>query len=439
MRRAIALSIACLVAAAAAPARADVENGLGLGAEAQALGGAVSAVPLGFASAHYNPAMIPIDTAPGAVEATLGFVFAKPLLYIERLDDGEELEPATDPYGTAAAYVGARFDLGRPFGLDGLHAALALYSPLAHLFAYAQHPDDRVQWLMHTDRTQAIGIHFGLGYRVAEWLSLGVGMRVLFDLEVFTTGEISSIRTETDPETGMTITRAETRLGEDVRVLGRPSPIAGVTVTPMTGARVALVWRGETYVDDWGWAQVEAPPGLGNLGYGYRFAHYYRPHELALGAAYAPMPSLELSLDVTWAMWSTGLTSNQADLPGRWGDTIVPALGARYTAKRGIDVLAGYRYVRSPFDNFGGPTNLVDNDQHALSAGTELRLAELVGSHVPFTVNASVRFAWLPEREERKDWRRFASDEDLARNPGAPAYRHGGVIPSAQIGVEAAW
>jgi hypothetical protein len=292
---------------------------------------------------------------------------------------------------------------------------------------------------MWDDRTQHVAVWAGLGWRVTDWLSIGLSARVDYDIELFTTGRVRSITERVDPETGETVVAADTELGEELTVIGHASPIAGVVVTPVPGVRAGLVWRGKLRLDDWGWARVGGETGgLGALGYVYRFSHYYRPHEIALSAAWDVSNELSLSAELTWQLWSRAVSGELERLPGRFGDTLVPAVSGRLTVERGVDLMAGYRYVRSPFDNFGGPTNLLDNDRHEPSIG--MALAPYVGNEqLPFVVTWAVRLAVLPTREERKDWQRFASDDDLMRNPGNPGYRHGGVVPSAELGVEARW
>lgn len=434
-----------LVACLPSVARADSENGLGLGPRVAAQGGAVSAVPVGVAAVHYDPAALAIGPdEPGFVELTAAFLWAHPVLYVEGLDGADAPELVAEPRDTAALLLGTRFDLGSGLGVDGLHAALALYTPVSHIFAYSNHPDDRPQWLEWTDRTQHIGIWAGLGWRIADWLSVGASLRVLFDLELYTTGRVRSVERGIDPATGETAVTADTELGEELRVYGRVAPILGVVVTPVPDLapdlHVGLAWRAETMVDDWGWARVVGETGgLGNLGYVYRFAHYYRPHELVLSASVRPVPALRLSVDLTWAMWSLAVTGTHAEVPGRFGDVLVPAIGAAWTASPGVELLAGYRFEPAFFDDLGGPTNLLENTKHVPSIGMELDLATLTGEPIPFRVSWSLRLAVLVQDEEKKDWRRFESDAALEANPGSPGYRYGGVVPSAQVAAEASW
>ena len=432
MRAVRALVAACALVVAST-AHADPENAVGLGPEAAARASAVGALPIGAPAVHYNPAALAL-AEDGTTELELALVRTQPFLFADR-SGGGDLDLASDAEPTTALFAGTRFDLGSAIDLPGLHVALALLTPLGHVFRYETHPDDAPQWLMWGDRMQHIVVWLGLGYRIADFLSIGVAARVMFDIELFTTGRVRGVTRTTDPATGEEAVVADTELGEELRVIGHAAPIVGAIVTPAAGVRAGLVWRGAIRLDDWGWARVAGETGgLGALGYVYRFSHYYRPHELALSAAWEPSRELSLSAELTWQMWSRAVGGTFDELPGRFGDTLVPAVSGRVSVAPGVSVMGGYRYVRSPFDNLGGPTNLLDNDRHEPSVG-----ASWMPEGSPITVSLAVRVAVLVARDETKDWQRFESDADLERNPGYPGYSHGGVVPSAQLGAEAAW
>ncbi len=420
-------------------ARADPAEQLGLGPRPSALGGAVVAVPVGFASVHYDPAALaPGGDDDGFVETSLTLIWAHPAVWIEDLQ-GHPMSPAVQPDDVLSALVGARFDLGHLVGLRGVNAGLELYTPLQWIYRYTLRPDDDLKWRTLTDPLQHLSMEAGIGVRITPWLSLGASLHILFDFQGDTTGYVTRVSDTTSPTGGHVLT-ADADLGESVRVYGHVAPIVGVLVTPARGLRIGFTWRGALVLDEWGWARVDGSTGLGELGYIYRLDHYYRPHELELGASYRPVPTLRISADLSLELWSMALTDNHAALgPGRFGDTLVPSLGVTWTVRPGVDLMAGYRFVRAPFANLGGPTNLLDPDQHVASLGGELRLDTL--AHLPFrlAVDASMRLAVLVTRTETKDWRRFTSDERLKDNPGYPGYRFGGVMPSAQIGVEAGW
>lgn len=431
--------LASVIALGLAPiARADVEGDLGLGARASALGNSVSAIGGDYAATAYNPgALIVPSDEPGLAEVGLGMIVAVPDLWIASLDDSPiDVTPVENTYALTA---GARFDVGAAFGAPGLVLGLAVYTPFDGLVQSAIRPDDTPQWLMLTDRTQHITLYAALAYRIAEWLSVGVGVRILFDEQTFITGRASDVRRVTDPETGEERIEAGARLGVDTAIFGRTSPTVGLLFAPMPNLRFAFAWRGRLYSDDWGHSRLAGIDSVGEIGFLHRFVHIYHPDELAWSAAYAPIEELEISAELTWALWSSAPSPTWASLEGRFGDVLIPSAGVRVNVHPGVGVLAGYRYVRRPFDDFGGPTNLLVADSHAASLGVEIDLDRLIEDEVPITLTLAGRLAIFEDREEVKNGRRFPDDRALLENPGYPGYRYGGLVPSVQLGVEAEW
>ena len=141
---------------------------------------------------------------------------------------------------------------------------------------------------------------------------------------------------------------------------------------------------------------------------------------------------------MTWARWSAALSTNHnAQNSPVWGDTWTPATGARWRAHRALALLGGYRYQRSPLGNFGGPSNLLDNDRHAVSLGLESELERWLTPGFDATANLALEHVILVERSETKDYRRFSSDTALQKNPGYPSYVYGGRILALSAGLEA--
>jgi hypothetical protein len=432
-----ALSLALL---ASSTARADAESDLGLNPRTSALAGAVGATGGDFAASAYNPgALIVPGDEDGFGELSVSFVAAAPAVWAESLENDRELDLAPPP-NTYALVAGGRFDLGAGLGLPGLVLGVAFYAPLEGLVRSRIRPDDALQWLALTDRTQHVSLHASLAYRIAEWLSIGVGVRVTFDEEAFITGAAEDVRRVTDPVTGEERVEAGTMLGVDTAIYGKLSPVIGVLVAPIPALRFGFAWRGRLFSDDWGWSRLQGIEGVGDIGFRHRFTHVFRPHELAWSAAWRVHETFEASAELTWAMWSDALSPTFDAPEGRFGDVLVPAAGIRVTPLPGLDLLAGYRYARRPYDDFGGPTNLMINDTHSVGLGAEADLDRLIaGEDVPFTLSVAARLSILEDREEVKNGRRFETDRALTTNPGYPGYRYGGLVPSVQVGVETAW
>lgn len=435
--------IASLVCAAT-PASASMEDSIGLGPRATALGGSMAARAGNFSAVYYNPAGLVRGSdlrpdLPGFVELSLGFVFSEPVVSVTGFN-GNELEPVVELPATIGLLFGTRFDLGHAFNVDGLNFGLSVFLP-SNLFRWSIHPDDEIQWLFLTDRTQHVAISMGIGWQATPWLSLGVGLQVLFDVESLNYGRVTDVEINEDPQTGDTSFQVGTQLGEEVTVLGRASPTFGMTFMPLDELSFSLVYRARNQADDWGNTRIQGVPGLGDLGYNHLFAHYFSPHQGTVAVCAQVTPALSLSADLTYARWSEALTTNRNTFgTGYFGDTWRPAFGIEWFPTTGVDVLLGYQFVRTPYENFGGPTNLLENDRHVSSAGVTLYMGELFGHpEIDLSLSLAMQVSILPENEESKDFRRFESDDDLASNPGYPGYRYGGWIPAGVISFEAEW
>jgi hypothetical protein len=426
----------CVLFAMPTLARADLEDEMGVGPEVAALGNAVTAVPVGFASVHYAPALLaPRGMRAGLSELTLGYVYGQPLVHVTA--DGGMAISTPRVSETSSVIIGGRFDLARALGIEGaLVGAISISTPVTSLFSYTVRPDDDVQWMTLTDGAQHLSMEAGLAYRPVDWLSIGVSARLGLAVSLYTTAAETSIDSTSMPGTIV----VHTDIGAQGQVSARVSPIASIAVMPIDELRIGITYRAANYIDDWGWSRVQGVPGFADIGYVHRFAHWVRPHEVAIGVSGRPVPWLELSADVTWQHWSEAMTGNHAPGSGRFGDTFVPAAGARLTAMPGLDVMLGYSYVRAPFQNFGGPSNLLINDTHQASLGAAARLDEL--THDPsmtFTLRASFRLSILEDAHETKDFRRFPDDDAWMRNPGFAGYGYGGFVPSVQLSAEARW
>jgi long-subunit fatty acid transport protein len=431
------LGLALVLFFVPALARADLEDEMGVGPEAAGLGNAVTAVPVGFASTHYNPALLaPRGMRPGLAELDVGYVYGAPLVHVTAADGSAVTTPRTAE--TSSLVIGGRFDLGHGLGLEGLVLGLTLTTPVTSLLSYTVRPDDDVQWMTLTDGSQHLSLEAGLAFRPVDWLSIGISARLGLAVSLYTTAATTSIDTTTPPDIVV-----HTDIGAAGQVSARVSPIASIAIMPIDALRIGLTYRAASYIDDWGWSRIQGVPGFADIGYVHRFAHWVRPHEVALGVSGRLASWLELSGDLTWQHWSEAMTGNHDPAAGRFGDTFVPAIGARLTPTRGLDVLLGWSYVPAPFRNFGGPSNLLINDTHQVSLGTAARLDELTNdASLTFTLRASFRLSILDEAQETKDFRRFADDDAWMRNPGyqdGGGYHYGGFVPSVQVSAEARW
>lgn len=445
-RATVAAAAALTIGAWPSVGHANLEELLGLGPQPMAVGLAATGGAGHFSLAYYNPAGLSAlphagrpREAPGFVELSFGLMYTRPVLDVDgATPTGTGARSDRDSWGW---YLGSRLDLGNAIGLEGLVLGADVYFPGRHIFVFGSAPDEQLQWLNLADQTARVGSNIALSYRITDWLSVGVGIRILFDVVAYTTATILATGMGVDSETGAEVVDLDVRLGEDVSVFGRVAPTLGVQIAPIDRLRIGLTWRGETGIEDFGWTRVEYAPAVGTIGFVHRFAHHLEPHRVALGLSAQPHDRVRLAADLVWSNWSTARTPEAVRLmDGRFGDTWTPAVGIEADVHEHVRVSGGYRFARAAFDNFDGPTNLLDNDRHVVSAGAELRFDDLgVDGAFGMRVRAAGRLAVLVEREETKDFRRFPDDVALETNPGYPGYTHGGLVPSLALEVEGGW
>ncbi len=439
MRRLLAV---CATLAVTSQARAGFEDSLGVGPEAMALGGSFAArggsvrfrvLQSSGSLAGWGARRVPRDCGWRGLRAPHASHHwgERAALFAASRRFGGWDRPRYRRHALRRTLLGG----AAAQEIDGLNLGLALFIP-GQLFDWTIRPDDDLQWALG-DRSQVISIHGGLGWRINRFLSVGVSVRVLFNTQTNNTGQVTSVNI--DPKTGGVDANAQ--IGSDAQVFAQAYPIVGVLITPIERLRIGLVYRNASYVNDWGTTQINGVPDLGSIGYSDHFAHYYEPLEVTLAASFDITPRLDVSADVTYARWSDALSTNLNFWgPGRWGDTVVPAFGVRWRATSALSLMAGYRFQKSPVDNFGGPSNLLDCDRHVESLGLDLHLGKLF--HAPkldVHLTAGLQYTVLVDRTEVKNPQLFPSDALLTSNPGYPSYSYGGYMVGTQATLQARW
>jgi long-chain fatty acid transport protein len=155
----------------------------------------------------------------------------------------------------------------------------------------------------------------------------------------------------------------------------------------------------------------------------------FLPQQVVLGSSWKLSDDVKANLDVTWVNWSAYIPpvtriNTELNIPppkGGWpagiqppsqpapivilpiqmSDTLVPHVGVEWRAMarptwEGF-VRGGYEYDKSPIGAQVGPTNYVDSDRHAFSAGLGVRLihpGEVLPGDVRFDVHG--QYSYLP-------------------------------------------
>ncbi len=419
-------------------ALAGIEDSYGFGSRATALGGAFSALADDLSAAWYNPAGLALAESSGAagIDLHVGVLWVHPALQADlaRIDgtrlvfDGAPVAGDVD-HGVEPVLgfnIAAGFDFGRILGLDGIHLGVAVHVPAGVAFRWDVIGPQELTWTMYRDRTQRMSILPALALRPHPTVGFGVGVRVTLDNE---TNSESVLRQNADG----TLTA---ELGNAARAQPRAAPYIGLLVEPLEWLRLAVTVRAALDTEDFGYTDVDATRleslGLASFGYSHRFSRYYSPVEVTVGLGLHFEP-VRITADVTWSAWSDFVDPSRAG-ERLSDDTVTPRFGVATRVHRSTELMAGYSYYSTPFDNRAGWANLVDNDKHIAAIGTRTELAAFGGPNVSLSWHAQAHV--LRDRREVKDWTRFESEAEALANPGWPGWNSGGWLLNLGLSVD---
>jgi hypothetical protein len=394
------------------PARAgasplqDLVGDTGSGAALQA--GTLSG---GSAAAYFNPALL-LDAPPGL---TVGFLLIDERIGIQLdgrpgpqfdipegvatfahadgtrfdnypiptnlLQNGRAMDPRTVAFKARPRQAAGSGDDTHTYETFGLnvkmfhdHLALGLHALIPNgqfTQMRAFFNDEREQYFsnslhpeLYSDRMTALSIALGLGIKITDQFSIGVG--TTFALKsgvgagayVADTGNLGNIQLDVDASVNIGIAP---HFGLNYELSKR----LHITATAHTPQRVELEATFKFLVAN----GIEQSSGL-------KFVLDYTPWQLGAGAAYDLLQedtqTLTLAGTLQYAAWSS-YTDRHGDKPTSayaWADTITPTVGVRYrwrSLSTSFDIL----YAPTPVPEQTGRTNYVDNDRVTGSLGAE--------------------------------------------------------------------
>lgn len=418
MARALPVTLALLVAAPAA--RANPLDMYGFGSRSSALAGAVSADVRDTTAVYYNPAGL---ARLRGLRLDVGYFRAEPSLRMNGLDSG------VAPSHGVTVGVGAP---GRVFGLP-FAFGLAMHLPDDRVSQVIALPQSQPRWELYGVRLQRVYIAAMLAIAPVRWLRLGGGVAFMASTRgtVDITGVISATNQgETALSHAVDVDLSSVRYAQ----LGAQADLGrGVTAafawrdSFSLDLEINLALRGRIVAGPAGDPASIMVPGTYRLS--SRTLTGYQPQQWVLGGAWVINPRWRVMADLTWARWSgyenpTSTLDTSLDLrippslastlrapaippsvprePARFRDTLVPRVGAEYTAPLGrhaAHVRAGYAFDPSPVPEQPGVTSFVDSDRHVVTLGLGLSLRRL-GAALPGTLGVDVHSSLqiLPER-----------------------------------------
>ena len=275
---------------------------------------------------------------------------------------------------------------------------------------------ERPQFPLLTSQAESLSLTTGVGIKLSDSLSAGVGVRWLASMvgHVLIAGE----------DDGTT-----TALVQDELVTSR-SPVLGLTSAPLESVRLGLVWRGvqrsdldiDVQFSDLGALRLPDLALAGTAQYDPEqwegeVAWLSAPWHLALALRYRRWSSFDgfLRRSVPCPRGETRCGTPEPAVPG-FEDTWSPRLGGTWRMPLGrslrATVRAGLAYEPSPVPEQTGASNYWDNARWLTSLGYGVS-ASLGG--VAFDLDLALQRHWLVERSHQKDSAAAESMPDLAR------------------------
>ncbi len=389
------------LARGAAGSAADV---VGVGSEAIARGGAVTASATGHEAAFYNPAGL---ARHGRTELTLGGLYLVPDLEIRtatRDFDQEVVEPGL-------VLVGAVVPLGKYFAFG--YTGYALPTNLMRVVATSP---EKPSFPYYANRTQRLTAMPAIAVRPLDWLSVGVGVNFFAGL----TGTVEA-------------SEGPTREVEPVVAEELPSTHAlhaGIHVAPLDELSFGLAYR-DRFVAPYA-TQTESFVAGTSLDVAVDAQALQTPEQIAAGVA-VTLGDLQLGADATWLRWSglrgpfvrvealvSGVQIDQPPPEGQYRDTYNVRVGLAVERPLGpratITYRAGQWFEPTMLGDQPGRGNLLDGDKLGFSAGAGVELEDVLPK--PFRVDVHGTVVHVASRRHVK---RVTPLEELRGNPDALA------------------
>lgn len=449
---------------AAGPAQANIFDTFGAGARSQGMAGAVTALTADHFAAFHNPAGL-ADAPPGIGLGATG-LFDRTAIRLKARPDGYDppryslLRPRADtedPSGVGGMMLGFALKLfSDDLVLGG--AVLLPFEGFGH--ADTRYADEREQAFSNRLRFELVGerqrtevLSFGLGYRLLDWLSMGVGILVM-----------PQNTTTTQVYTPNAADPGNVDLNLKIEQSARWALTAGLVAEPVTGLRFGVAFQDEMYFSVGGQNRVtirgesEGDPVLQPLD----FVAGYSPPRFSFSVATVDLwgPSgLKAAVEGTWRGWSRYLDNHGAQTD--FENTVEWKLGLEYGMSPATRLRAGTAWVPTPVPLQDGRSNYVDNDRvvFSLGAGRDfevageaitvdlgLQLHALLGAEVDKRVAADGQYpacgpgvTGLCDELADTDGGLFidprATEGLQTGNPGFPGYVHGGYLVVTSLDV----
>ncbi len=350
--------------------REQSAQGLGLAFAGSASGGA------GVSSIFWNPATVTMRP---------GFNSEQSLTFVNLTG---EVRPTV---GTAPFLLpfGDSGDIGQgavlPSGATSYQLTDRLYVGLQTGAPYGLVTKPRPDWAGsiygRSSRIFSLSFNPVVGYRVTDWLSIGVGANVeYFRLTLRQAVPVPGLSPALYPPAFIK--------GESWSA----GWTAGATITPWDGTVLGIGYRSSVHHD------IEGSIGLPVVGVQQVAANLNTPEKVSVGLTQAINPVTRINLGFEWDNWSrigdVAIVSRQfgvpvTSLPLNFKDSYFYSVGLEYDWSPNLTVRGGFAYDDGPIDNSNRSVRLPDGDRFVASVGGSYRWSDRL------TLNASYAHVFL--------------------------------------------
>ncbi len=411
MRSALSTSLVLL---AALPAHATVYDTYGFGPRAAAMGGAMTAEAKDYSATFYNPALL---VERKDVNFGLSFQWNKLDGQVARKDNARDIDCT---YCSSPDAVG--YTLGLLFPLGGkvknrVALGVGLYVPSGKLVRVLAPDPNAPFWYHYQSHPERVTIHAGLGIKIFDWWTIGLGVEALADI----VGSGAAVTVDLFNK------QVKTRQ-IDAHLATRVSPMFGLQIKPKEWLRFGATYRSEMALKYEIPASVDLQ-GIGVLAFIIQGYTHYTPHVVAIGGAWDITDDFTVSIDGEYQRWS-GAPSPYVDLAidlsgdtlkalgledaldirspqqkAGFVDTFNARLGLEYRVNKRIAGRLGGFYKPTPVPKQTAPgSNILDGTAIGLGAGVGFNFDDpLEIFQSPVNIDFAAQTQFLLPREATKE------------------------------------
>jgi long-subunit fatty acid transport protein len=347
---------------------------------AMGMGGAMTAVGDDLGASFYNPAAL---LGHSKTEFGLGFANTISNLYVNRGKAGTDFTHTSEVERSPRFEMGIIFPLGGSLLKDRVVIGIGGGHPVGSLIRVQTVDEAHPQFYMYQSKAQRFALDFGLGVRIINGLSVGLGMQIIAEQK----GKVNfalDVASRRFKARDITV---------DLNTV--PTPTAGVLIEPNDSLKIGFSWRKEAQL------YYEQPTSidlgdLGALNLGVDGLAQYWPHVFSLGVSFKPSSRLLIVAQADYLLWSnapndqvhvkvtpTGnvlsalgldslLSVDSSDARMGFTNVLIPHLGIEYVAGEVVTLRAGGWVRPSVVPEQNGVTNYLDNFTECFSAGGTL-------------------------------------------------------------------